>query len=606
MSLSAINRHLIIYRGVHCRRGNKLQALKYGLHLSPIQHDSKSSAEKRGSKRVIRGQGKKTLSMRSRYEFKRNQDLLVQDIRKISGMRRFKLNFTIDFDLSFYKSESSIDSQYTVRSNDQEESEDELDLEIQSGSKIVQKNKKTLKKIFKQAKRVAHLTLTFEKMDPNHDQAFHFLPLLNLLEDCYIKIKIRAPTDILALRDLLNQAKRRHYWPNIKSFMISLRHSYNKENCSSKFIRFCETLQEISEIIRDLPWIKIQLKVKYMQRFDESAILVFQETLMKAQDQLTKLSLVIDHPKKLTPLFKTIEGMKNLDKFSFRFNEMENVKSLERLTDSLKRIQSLRRLKIQGKNILDKGENKETSTEGFINSLSDFSQITSFNFQERNQFIDKTLWSCFTNLISKLPQLQVLVLKTDTKKVLGVSPDLDGFLDFFVAVKSFHNLRIFTFNMYHCYHEGSRIGGSRIFQAALEALQNQKELRKLDFYYPWVSNPNSDIQELSKVLPNLQKLECFSLRFAVQKFIEPVENDTFMNFAKAISSLKVIQSFSINLEMKEVNDLTYKAAVIPFKHIQARKAYWRLSLGAIQTDQEASRKVSQLEGIYVRKIFTFA
>jgi len=592
--MSSINKSLIIYRGVHCERANRHKAIKYGLHLGSIQYANHSPPERKlFQEAALTDVG---------YYFGSDQSRLVQDIKKVSDGRRFKLNFYVGFDFDIYKSEASLDSQFSVYSNGEDESENELDLEIQSESRIIQKDQRMVKKLFKQAKRVAHFSLTFQGMNQNHERALRYLPMLSMLEDCQMKIKIRALNDISVLRDLLNQAKQRKYWPNMKSMVIRLRHSYNQENCSSRFIRFCQILQEVSEITQDLPWIRIQLKVKYMWRFNESAIVTFQEALKKAQNQLVRLSLVTGQPNKLKPLFKTIGGMKNLDKFSIRFNEssdLESVNSLEELTDSLKKTQSLRRLKIQGKNILDKEQNEKLSTQGFIKNLSDFSQITSFNFQERNQFIDETLRNCFSNSISKLPQLQILALKTITRHQAStmISPDLNSFLDFFVGLKSLQNLRIFIFDMRHPSYQGPRIDGSQVFQAACEALQNQKELRKLDFHYPWVSRTNSDIQELSKVLPNLQKLEYFSLLFAVQKFIEPVENDTFMNFAKAISFLKAIQSFSINLEMKEVNSLTYEAALIAFKHFQARNASRNLRMTTMQADGGAVVKANQLKGI---------
>ena len=605
MLSSAIGQGLIIYRGAHFSSENRPKALKYGLHLRSIRYVHYSSADRRRCMRVVRSQGRKRAAMSDfNYRFEHNQDRLAQDVEKISGVRRFTLNFYIDFDFDFYKSESSLDSQYTVHSDGEDNSDNELDLEIKSNnSRIVQKNKRTLKKIFKHAKRVAHLTLTFEKMDPNHSRALHYLPMLNLLEDCHIKIKIRAPTDILALRDLLSQAKRRNYWPNMKSMLISLRHSYNKENCTSRFIRFCKILQDIAEIVQDLPWIKIQLKIKYMWRLDKSAVLTLREALKKAQDQWIRLSLITDKPTKLEPLFRPLEEMKNLHKFSIRFDELSDPDSGQLLMDILKKIPSLRRLKVRGKDILEskKDQKAKTSAEKLIKSFDGLNQITSFSFREKNQSIDETLWSYLSNSILKLPQLQILILKTDAFKVIEMSPGLNGFLDFFRGLRNFHNLRIFTFDMYYPSY-AQKINGSEIFKTVCEAFQNLKELQKLHFNYPWISSMNSDLEELTKVFPNLQRLERFHFDFAVLKFIEPVENDVFLKFCKAICCLKAIGYFSINLELEEIDNFTYEAALLSFKHLKRSNPFWRLSLGSTRIDEQVKEKLNKLtRQIYIWK-----
>jgi len=602
---SSIDKGLVIYRRTHRGPGFREKAIKYGLHLNLNQHDNYSPQDRKLFRRLVRGQGRKRVAIvNSSCYLPYFQGRVAQDLEEISGMRRFDLDFDVGSERDFYRSESAIDSQYTVHTEgSDDDSDNELDLEIQAGSEITQKNKRGIKKIFKQAKRVTNFSLDCQKIDENQNQAFHYLPLMNLLEDCHIKIKVRAPTDILALRDLLKAVKRRNHFPNMKSLVIELRHSYNKENCSSKFIRFCKSLQEISEITQDLAWMKIQLKVKYMWRLDESAILALKQVLQRAQDQLIKLSFVGDQPTRLKALFKTIEGMGNLNKFSVRFNELsdiENANAMKELTESLKKIQSLRRLKIKGKDILDKEQNEKVPASEFITNFGDFSQITSFNFQERNQFIDETLWNCFANSIFKLPQLRVLVLRIHTQ-ALEMSPSLNGFLEFFVGLKNLHNLRIFNFDIRYDSCRTSRIDGRKIFQAACAALQNQKELRKLNFHYPWIPKMNSDLQEFTKVLPNLQKLEDFSLTFADLKFIEPVENDVFTKFTKALVSLKAIQFVSIDPEIKKVNNLTYEAAYLLSKRLETRIGSLCMRLQTKQADGEAVKDIRQFKGIAVWK-----
>jgi len=344
------------------------------------------------------------------YEFETNQNFRVRDVQRVSYTRRFNFSFERYWDFDFYRSTLATDSQLSVHSDDEEDSEDsenELDLAIESSSSPSEGNQRNIKKIFKQAKRVNDFSLTFAKIDPNYYRAFQYLPLMNLLENCHIKIKIRAPTDILELRDLLKKAKRRNCWPRIRSMVIYLRHSYNKESCTSRFTSFCRVLQEISEITQNLLWIRIKLKVKYMWRLDESAIYYLREALQEAPSRYVKLSFVTAQTKHLKPMFKTIGELNNLQKLSLRYDKLshiEDLDSLKELTESLKKISSFRNLKVNKKNLLDSQENSghTFSTEKTLQNLGDLSQLNSFHLKGYVSSIDETLWNDFSNSISRL------------------------------------------------------------------------------------------------------------------------------------------------------------------------------------------------------------
>ncbi len=105
---------------------------------------------------------------------------------------------------------------------------------------------------------------------------------------------------------------------------------------------------------------------------------------------------------------------------------------------------------------------------------------------------------------------------------------------------------------------------------------------------------NSDLQELTKVLLKLQNLEDFNSEIQNWKWVQPVENDFFLRFAKTLCGLKEVKRFGIRLEIKEINDLTYEAALLLFKCFRQRNAHLRMTLASDKIDEEAFKK---LEGL---------
>jgi len=336
---SSIQKRFNLYRGSHCLLDNWPSIIKYGLHLNFLPNNE-----------TYYSKNQKKIANRSKLDYllEKDQDRLVKNLPKNSNIQRFKLNFKRNpsHDHDFYKSLPAIDSQGTVNSEDEDtdNSENELDIALK-GSNIIHKNSQNLKKILfsRLLKRVTDLFLNFEKIDPPHNKAFQWLPLLTMLENCFLKVKIRSHRDLLGLKDLLKIAKQRNHWPNMKLMMINLRHSYNKGNCNLKFLRFCEIFQEITKIAQDLPYIKVKLKVKYMWRLDEVTIQALQKAFEEAENQFVKLSLVTFQPKRLQPLFKTIEEMNSLQKFSLRYKalkDLNDIESLEGFLESLKKIKT--------------------------------------------------------------------------------------------------------------------------------------------------------------------------------------------------------------------------------------------------------------------------
>jgi len=395
MSSSSIQKQFILYRGSYCLRDNWPHIIKYGLHPNFLPNkENYSSDDQKLYICILRGKGKKIISKSELdYRFEESDQYgLVRDFPKGSGIRRFKLNFlrNPNHDHDFYKSFPEIDSQETLDSEDDDDGDvdsiNELDLALQSSfdkeeSIIINENIKTLKKILfsRFLKKPTHLSLNFEKINPYHNRAFQWLPLLGTLENCHIKFKIRSHQDLSGLRDLFQTVKQRNCWPNMKSMVLNLRHSYNRGNCNLKFLRFCKIFQEIAEIALGLRWIRIKLKIKYMWRLNEYSIQTLQESLEKAENQVVKLSPVTNQPKHIHPLFKTIEGMNSLQISTLRFKSLKDltdVESLEDFLQSLKRVKSLKNLKIDGKSLLDQHKNTDGelfSTEKVLQNLKDFS-----------------------------------------------------------------------------------------------------------------------------------------------------------------------------------------------------------------------------------------
>jgi len=253
-------------------------------------------------------------------------------------------------------------------------------------------------------------------------------------------------------------------------------------------------------------------------------------------------------------------------------------------------------LKIQGKSLLDR-QQEEISTEKALKDLGDFSQIKALQFKERTEFIDQTLWTCFSSSVLKLSQLQVLFIYIQMTTSLEMSPSENSFIDFFSGLKNLQNLRVFTFHIYYHYHyhkDFKRVKGNKIFLTVCEALQDLKGLEKLDFSYPWIPSPNSDIAGLTNVLTSLRKLESFSFHFDVNRSVQPIENDVFMGFVKALCCLKAMKNFTINLDMKEISEISEEIVLLLFRCFKERKVEFSLTLSSRDIDWKAAKRLTQL------------
>jgi len=581
-----IPKGLIIYRSKSYIKEYRCKVLKYGLELNFIDNNYCSPKGRSILKKILNNKrSKRLISSYFSYQFDWNQNHLKINFKRFSTLRKLELGFHTEFEYDFYKSESSADSQFAV-SSDREET-----LEKESDSLTFEENNKvTAKRIFKQGKKIHDLSIYFSKIIPPHDRIFHNLSLLNNLKNLSIKIDIRSPDDILSLKTLVKAAKQRTYWPNIKSLILRLRYSYNKQNCTSRFIDFCQNLQDIARIIKGSSWIKIKLKITYMNRLKGLPPLIKLQETLEQIPQLIVLSLVLDtFFKDLTLLVKAIKKMKNLRSYSMRFNEPNQV--LCDIVESLSKLKSLRTIKISGKDILLRKGSE--NYQNLLQSLGGLSQITCFKLKGDNQTIDPISWSLFSQSIFRLSQLEVLIFKSQIRDAIE---EEIKFEEFFIELKKLKNLKSLNFDIDN-YRNLLKNSGSKVFPAFCQSLQSLQKLEIIRFIFPWKYSADSDLNHLINALPYLPNLLWFSLYFSPLKTDQAVETDTLMKLSTVLQGLKRMENFKLNMELKEVCQSTYEILRPLCKHFQERNATLELRIeSSDQRYEQVHRKMKELFG----------
>jgi len=273
-----------------------------------------------------------------------------------------------------------------------------------------------------------------------------------------------------------------------------------------------------------------------------------------------------------------------------RFNHQSNI--LSELIKALSNVKSLRNLKINGKDmLLRKGLDDH---ENLLENLGSLSQITSLNLKGDNETIDPVSWNLFSQSLSKFTQLQVLIFSSQIRQITIEDQNSINFEGFFKEMKTLENLEIFRFEMYN-YTESLKNIGSQVFPAFCQSLQSLKRLEQITLSFPWDHSANADINQLTTALPNLQRLQDFYLRFHHVKTSQPVENNVLARLSSVLRGLKEIKSFKINMELKDVCELTYEVLFDLCKHFEQRKANLELSLeSGDQLDEEVYQKLQKL------------
>jgi len=90
----------------------------------------------------------------------------------------------------------------------------------------------------------------------------------------------------------------------------------------------------------------------------------------------------------------------------------------------------------------------------------------------------------------------------------------------------------------------------------------------------------------------------------VTKSFDPVDNSTFLKFAKAVYCLPLIECLKVTFPMKEISNLTYEAAMLLNKKFR-RKADWNLDLKSKQVDEQASERLKKMltSSVCIGKIY---